>query len=382
MCQLDADRMAEKQLTILQMLPALESGGVERGTLEIADALVQGGHRSLVMSAGGRLVEELEAQGSKHIQWAIDRKSLWTLRFVWALRKFIIKERVDVIHYRSRVPGWVAYLAWKGMDASTRPRLVSTMHGLHSVSRYSAVMAKGERVIAVSDTVREYIKSNYLTENDSAIVTIYRGVDEVEFPRDFQPSALWLERWQDAHPELNDHFLIALPGRMTRLKGHLDFIDVICTLRERGVSAIGLVVGGEDKRRKSYANEVYESVSRKGADRAVLFLGHRTDMREIYSQCDAVLSLSNKPESFGRTVLEALTMGKPVVGYAHGGVGEVLSQLYPSGGTALGDTVAVVDKLESIAAGNFSQVEQSDEFTKCQMQSKTIRLYENLVGQS
>src|SRR5512139_2168841 len=151
----------EKKLTVLQLLPALESGGVERGTLEVAHALIQHGHRALVISAGGRQVAPLVASGAEHVAWPIGKKSLKTLLLVGRLRRFLLEQKVDILHARSRVPAWIAYLAWRGMDPATRPRFVTTVHGMYSVNRYSRIMTRGEVVIAVSETVRDYILHNY-----------------------------------------------------------------------------------------------------------------------------------------------------------------------------------------------------------------------------
>jgi glycosyltransferase involved in cell wall biosynthesis len=144
-------------MKVLQVLPALDSGGVERGTLEIARALVAADHESWVVSAGGRLVSRLRRQGSQHIEWDLGRKNPLTLRHVPALRRWLRESAFDVVHLRSRMPAWLVWLAWRGMDPATRPRLVSTVHGLHSVSRYSAIVTCGERVIVVSDAVRRYV---------------------------------------------------------------------------------------------------------------------------------------------------------------------------------------------------------------------------------
>ncbi len=145
-----------KPLKVLQLLPALDSGGVERGTLEIARALVAAGHESVVLSKGGRLVEQLQREGSRHIARDLGRKSPATFLQYRALRRLFEAERFDIIHARSRLPAWVAWLAWRGMPANARPHFVTTVHGMHSVSRYSAIMCAAERVIAVSDTVRDY----------------------------------------------------------------------------------------------------------------------------------------------------------------------------------------------------------------------------------
>ena len=139
-------------MKVLQILPALESGGVERGTLEIAQALVQDGHESWVLSAGGRLVEQLERQGSRHVEWDLGRKSLLSLFQIRKLRHWLALEKFDIVHVRSRMPAWITFFAWKKMPFNARPHLVSSVHGLHSVSRYSEIMCCGERVIVVSGT--------------------------------------------------------------------------------------------------------------------------------------------------------------------------------------------------------------------------------------
>jgi glycosyltransferase involved in cell wall biosynthesis len=370
--------MVDKRLTVLQMLPALESGGVEKGTLEVAKALVENGHRSLVISAGGRMVQQLEAEGSEHFAWPVDRKSLFTLRLIWKLRHFLTAQSVDVLHYRSRVPGWVAYLAWKGMNPDRRPHLISTVHGMHSVSTYSAVMTKGERVIAVSETIKKYIVENYPSTAEERIELIYRGVDPLEFPYGYQPDTAWLEQWNNRYPQLTGKFVVALPGRMTRLKGHHDFLLIIRRLKDQGKDVVGLVVGGEDAKRKSYADEIYQSAADMALSDAIVFTGQRADMKEIYSQCDAVLSLSSKPESFGRTVLEALSLGRPVIGYDHGGVGEILTVLYPEGRVPLGDVDAVVGRLSQ----PLTPVAENQRFLKDVMLDRTLKLYQSAADKS
>src|SRR4249919_1939872 len=171
-----------RPLTIVQVLPALESGGVERSTLEIADALVRAGHRAIVVSAGGRLVPRLEAMGAEHIALDIGHKSLSTLRHVPTLRRLFERTRVDIVHARSRMPAWIAWRALQGMPA-TRPHFATTMHGLNSPSRYSAIMARGERVICVSETVRAYLLQHYPETDPRRLRVIPRGIDPAGFPR-------------------------------------------------------------------------------------------------------------------------------------------------------------------------------------------------------
>ncbi|MFA5081549.1 MAG: glycosyltransferase family 4 protein [Hydrogenophilaceae bacterium] len=325
----------------MQILPALESGGVERGTLEVGRYLVEHGHRSIVISAGGRLVEQLLREGSEHVQWDIGRKSLSTLRLIPRLRRFLRDNKVDILHARSRLPAWIGYLAWKGMDPRTRPHFVTTVHGIYSINSYSAIMVRGEVVIAVSDTVRRYILSNYPRCDPARIRVIPRGVAPTEYLFGQQPPEAWLTAWNDQYPELQGKRLLTLPGRITRLKGHMDFLRLIDACRRDGLPVHGLIVGGADPRKAGYLEELKTAAQALGIAQDITFTGQRGDLKNILAISDIVFSLSNQPEAFGRTVLEALSLGIPVAGYGHGGVGELLEQLLPEGGVAVGDVTAL-----------------------------------------
>lgn len=369
-----------KALKVLQLLPTLDSGGVERGTLEIARALVAAGHESVVLSKGGRLVEQLKHEGSRHLARDLGRKSPTTFLQYRALRTLFEAERFDIIHARSRLPAWVAWLAWRGMPADARPHFVTTVHGMHSVSRYSAIMCAGERVIAVSDTVRDYLRTHYPPSRwphlaDERITVIPRGIDPAEFPRDYQPSAEWLARFHAEFPQIGQRKVLTLPGRLTRLKGHHDFITLVARLVAEGVDVIGLVVGGEDPKRPGYANEIRARVQAEGLGERIVFTGHRGDVRELYAVSDCVLSLSSTPESFGRTVLEPLAMGRPVVGYAHGGVAEILGELFPHGAVGRGDVAAATERAQDVIAGRTPVVEFNTRFLLERMQAQTLAVY-------
>jgi len=365
-----------RRLTVLQLLPALRSGGVEQGVLELGAELARRGHRSLVVSGGGRMVSELERGGSEHIRWSIARKSPLVFLLVPRLRRLLREREVDILHARSRLPAWVAYLAWRSMPAGHRPRFLTTVHGLYSVSRYSSVMTRGERVIAVSDCVRDYLIQNYPGMEASHIRVIPRGVDHRQFPYGYAPSAAWIGRWQAEFPQLRQRRLLTLPGRLTRLKGHADFIRLLASLKARGVEVHGLIVGALDPRRQHYVVELRELASAQGVDQ-LTFTGQRSDMREIYAVSELVLSLSRKAESFGRTVLEALTLGVPVAGYAHGGVGEILARIYPQGAIPVGDDAALLERVAALLEQSQRPPPQQA-YTLDAMLVRTVGLYEEL----
>ena len=310
-------------MKVLQILPELNSGGVERGTLEVAEYLVKNGHEALVVSNGGRQVAQLEKSGARHITMPVHRKSLSTLFQVKALRKLLEKEKPDILHIRSRVPGWIAWLAWRKMNPATRPRLVSTVHGFYSVNSYSSIMTKGEQVIAVSESIRDYILENYQQTPAEKVSLIYRGINPADYPPNYKPSEDWLERWRSENPHLEGKAVLVLPGRITRLKGHVDFFELLSELKKLGNAVHGLVVGDTHPKKRAYLEELRSLVRDKGLKDSVTFTGHRSDVREIMAISHVVCALSQQPESFGRTVLEALAIGKPVLGYDCGGVGEL-----------------------------------------------------------
>ena len=368
--------MPDRKLTVLQILPALESGGVERGVLEIADALVAAGHRSLVASDGGRMVAELIDHGTEHFQKPIGKKSPLTLRHVPWLRKLMIDQRVDVVDIHSRMPGWITWLAWKSLPAANRPALISTLHGLHSTGFYSSIMCRGEHVIVVSETVRDYVRKNYAFAPEEKLHLIHRGIDSHEYPRGFQPDDSWKTNFFTQFPKAKNQPLLTLAGRITRLKGHPDLLRLLARLRDRGIAAHGLVVGGTDPRKMAYADELKTRAASMKLTDQVTFTGHRSDLKHIYAISSMVLSLSSTPESFGRTVAEALSIGTPVVGYKHGGVAEILAAQFPVGAVEAKNLDALTDTVASILQQAPRPIPDANVFEKSAMLAKTLDVYQ------
>lgn len=365
------------QLTVVQILPALDSGGVERGTLEVGAHLAANGHRSIVISAGGRMVNKLEKQGSEHFTWPIGKKSLLTLKLVRQLRQFLEKEKVDIVHVRSRFPAWIAYLAWKEMSPKTRPAFVTTVHGPYSVSSYSEVMTKGERVIVISEMIREYVTSQYKTKPEK-LRLVYRGVDPNDFPYGFQPSKAWLKEWYQAYPQTKDKKLLVLPARITKWKGQADFIDLAAQLKKHKANFHALIVGETKKGKTNFLKKLEKKAQSLGVSEHITFVGHRDDLREIMAIASIVYSLSLEPEAFGRTTIEALSLGVPVIGYAHGGVSEQLAALLPEGRIDVGN-VAEAATLTLRWLHQPPVVINNQDFSLENMLQKTMDVYQELA---
>jgi glycosyltransferase involved in cell wall biosynthesis len=370
--------MAKQKLKVIQMLPALESGGVERGTLEVASELVRRGHESIVVSAGGRLVHDLVENGSRHFDWDVGAKRLGTLKWVGRMRKMLLDEQPDILHLRSRLPAWIGYLAWRGLKPQQRPHLVTTVHGPYSVNRYSAIMTRGEKVIAVSNSIRGYILNNYPETDPERIQVIHRGVDRNVFSYGYKPEQAWLEKWYKQYPQARDCYLVTLPARITRWKGHEDFVRIIAAVKQVGIPVHGLIVGDAHPKRMEFEQELKRQVVEAGLSDDISFTGFRKDIREIMSISDVVLSLSIYEEAFGRTTLEALSLGIPVVGYSHGGVAEQLSEIFPDGEVIAGDYMSVANRLISWCGGT-PLVPAHHQFTLQHMLEQTIEVYEGLA---
>ncbi|MES2439034.1 MAG: glycosyltransferase family 4 protein [Verrucomicrobiota bacterium] len=367
-------------MKVIQILPELNSGGVERGTLEVAAHLVAHGHESIVISNGGRLVADLENAGSRHLTMPVHRKALASLAQISALRNVFIRERPDIIHLRSRMPAWLAWLAWKSMDKRTRPRLVTTVHGFYSVNAYSAIMTRGESVITVSESVREYVLKNYPKTDPSKVRVIHRGVDETAvYPMDFTPSADWLGKWKEAQPELEGRIPLLMPARLTRWKGQVDFIELIAKLIKLGRPVHGLIVGEPHPKKLAFLDELKALAATRGVSDRLSFLGHRSDLREIMSVSTLVYSLSLDPEAFGRVSLEAMALGKPCVGYDHGGVAEQLAVIFPEGRVPVGDVEAALAATLEIL-DQHKKPASIGPFTLRRMLESTMDVYEKLLA--
>lgn len=376
--------MVAGPITVVQLLPELNSGGVERGTLEIANFLSLRGHRSFVVSGGGRLVSSLEKCGSRHLLWTIGAKSPATARYILPLRRFLKANSVDILHARSRLPAWVGYLAWKSLPGSARPRFLTTFHGYYSINPYSAVMTKGERIIAISRAIASHITEHYGVSEEK-IRLIYRGFDETLFdPASVdQRRVLTLKhRWKI--DDRQDPVLM-LPGRLTRLKGHELFIRSLSKIKHLPWVAVCV---GDCEENSAFRETLQRRVFQEGLEDRVHFVGYCEDMPAAMMASDVVISASTaEPEAFGRVAVEAQAMGKPVIATAHGGSLEtVLDQktgwlVKPSNVYALSEALAeaVRDraKRDRLGAQGFRWVR--DRFTVRRMCEETLRLYRELV---
>lgn len=373
--------------TILQVLPRLESGGVERGTVEITEAIKQAGMVPLVASAGGAMVAHIRHAGGEHITLPLDRKNpLIIYRNAWRLYRLIKARGVSIIHARSRAPGWSAYLAaqWAGIP------LITTFHGIYGIEsgwkkRYNSVMVKGARVIAVSEFVRTHILAHYPVD-PSMVRTIPRGVDLTLFDaRRLIPDRIQqlTKQWM-----LYDNFapVIFCPGRISRIKGQHVLIEALAQLKDLPFLCI---IAGSEQGHEDYAEELKELIHARGLHEKVRIATSTHFMPEAYTLSSIVVVPSIQPESFGRVAIEAQAMGRLVIATDHGGARETILPNETGYLVPPGDAVSMAEAIRfalardadtATAMGDFARKHVTTHFSSKQMKAKTIAVYREVLG--
>ncbi|HVC55903.1 MAG TPA: glycosyltransferase family 4 protein [Stellaceae bacterium] len=369
---------------VLQVIPSLVSGGVERGTVDLAGALVAAGWTSYVASAGGPMEHQLTRVGARHLKLPLASKNpLVMRRNAGALIDIIRHHKIDIVHARSRAPAWSA---WSAARATGR-HFVTTFHNAYDTDLplkrwYNSVMARGERVIAISQFVGEHVAGVYGVGRDRLRV-IPRGIDLAAFdPRGVNGErvATLATRWRVP----DDTTVLMLPGRLTRWKGGLDFIEAIARLGRRDLCC--LLVGAEQH--AGFRRELEAAIGRLGLIGMFRIVEDCNDMPAAYVLADLVISASTDPEGFGRVIVEAQAMGRPVVATDHGGAREtivpgVTGWLVPPGDTtALAAAIAKALALDDAARAAFARRARAyvaAGYSREAMCSRTIDQYEELL---
>jgi glycosyltransferase involved in cell wall biosynthesis len=366
---------------IVQALVSLNLGGSELVAVELSEFAASAGHRVTVIATDGPLGERTRACGATHLDWAIGKKRLGTLRYISRLRNWLIDEQPDVLHVHSRLPAWICELALRGLDPAIRPVYITSMHGHYSVSRYSAVMAGGDRVIAVSDHIRQYTLHNYPSTDPDRVVTVHGGISHRLFPYGYEPTPEWRAQSIKDFPELQGKRLICLPGRLSRYKGHVDFIELVAGLLPEIPDIHGIVVG-KAKPGSRYRDELEGLAERYGVLDRITFTGARMDIRDWLAVSEIAYSLcSDPPEAFGRTVPEALHLGTPVIGWDHGGVQETLAILFPQGAVTPGDRNVLHERSREFLLHK-PVVNENPAFGLRESMEKTMTLYHSARAES
>ncbi len=358
---------------VVQALAALSVGGSEFVATELTETLRREGHRVTVLAAPGPLDERVAATGAERLAWPVNRKRLGTLRYIGRLRRWLAAERPDLVHVHSRLPALLTWHALAGLPEASRPALVTSMHGHYSVSRYSGYMARGDAVIAVSEAIRAYTLHNYPVDRDRVHV-IHGGASRTEFPYGHRPDEDWMRQVHTEFPELIGRRWLCLPGRLSRYKGHGDFINLVAALAQNHPDVHGVIVGAGRKGSR-YHDELVGLAIAGGVRDRITFTGERDDIREWMAASELVFNLcSEPPEAFGRTVLEALYLGRPVVAWNHGGVAEILAELFPFGAVPPDNAAALLAQTVTFLR-QAPPVENRDAFALEDSMNRTLDVY-------
>lgn len=379
-------------MKILQVLPALGQGGVERGTVEIAQALSAAGIPNAVASAGGRLVRALDDIGVEHLELPLDRKNPFTLRrCAKRLAEYCADEGVTLMHVRSRAPAWAVKWASKRCGV----KWIATFHGVYGTEPklfkipYNRVMLQGERTIAISEYVRRHILDTYKGVDPAKLVLIHRGANTDAFRPDAVPREVWMSKKTEQYGFEAERPVITLPGRLTRWKGQEVFLEALGMMRNR---RFGVLILGSDQGRTEYSDHLRTMAGRLSDETRVVFRDHTSQMPLVYALSDIVVNASSaQPEAFGRTIPEAQATGCLVLATAHGGACETVKDGETGFLVPPGDAKAMAEKLDEMlempeeakAKMRAAAVESvRANFSTARMCEKTLALYRELHGEA
>jgi lipopolysaccharide heptosyltransferase II len=353
-------------MNILQIVPSLNVGGVETGTVDLARSLKERGHKAVVISSGGRLVKDLTEGGIKHYTLSVNKKSLFNImRMVPAVVRIIKEEDIDIVHARSRVPALIAYFAAR----KTRRTFITTCHGYYSKHLFSRIMARGKLVIVPSQVIGRHMITDFNVASER-IRLIERSVNMSRFT--FKPIA---ERGKT-------EFIIANIARLTAIKGHTYFLKAIAQLiRSFPNSKVWIV--GDNTADPSYRQELEVLSRRLGLSHCVKFMGHRDDIERLLMSVNVLVLSTVTAEAFGRVIVEAQASGVPVVATKVGGVVEIIEDevtglLVPAKNPeAIAQAIVRILKnpkfAQSIADNAYKKVKEL--YTLTRMVDKTLAVY-------
>ena len=364
---------------IVQLIPSLNEGGTERGVADLNREFVRRGIQNTVISAGGKLVSQIVEQGGQHIVCDVKSKNPLTFPVrVLKLRKILRDIKPDILHVRSRVPGWLVHFANRPLGIP----VVTTVHGFNTVNGYSRIMVEGQRIIGASLAMRDYLRRHYGVQDD-IFRLIPRGMD----PEGFNPSKLdeaWRTQFK-AQNRLEGRFVVLIAGRISSLKGIDWAIKALAKVSDKLPSWKLLIVGSPQAGQENYAEELKALVQTLKLEDRVIFTGSQSKMPEVYACANVVISATTrKPETFGRSLVEALAMNCPVIATAHGGALDIVKPgvtgwLVPlENADALGEAIVDSSRITLTGLRDYAL----SHFSLKQMVEKTIAVYKEVVQTS
>lgn len=381
-----------KNKRILQIIPNMEIGGAERTVLEITSFLKDTNFSSLVLTSGGKLIDDLERANIEVIKLKIDKKNPYSIiKNFFLFIKIFREKKINLVHVRSRAPAWSAIFAAKKLGIP----VLTTWHGHVSNSSfikkiYNSIMLKGDAVIANSIYTAENISKIYGI-NKSKIDIIPRGVDVNNFKKSDINSheiAKIKENWRIFDKE---KVIILLPARLTKWKGHEVAIEAINLLKgESFFKNIVCLFAGEQKNSQKYIHNLNRLISSYSLEKKIRLIGKVENMPLAYHASDVILSPSIEPEPFGRIPIEAQASGKIIISCDAGAVKDTIKsgknftgfKAIPNNSESLADKIKIALKMENEEIQGMQKraiMNVKNNFSLESMCKKTLEVYNRLL---
>lgn len=383
-------------MKVMHLSSSLKHDEAERGIYAITHTLHKAGHESIVIGSASlqdELVTRLLRDGTRYYRLPMPKKSWWSLKHIFKLRKLIKHHRPDIIHVHSRTPAWVLHWALRPLKkrGEALPKVVATMYGFYPLNHYSKALFFSDVIISASKSIDKYLKEKLAKKQEECdaldppfdIVCIRRGVDTKKYRYRHHASVYWLHNVFAQYPELEHKKWLVFPTPIGAEYGQDWLIDILGNLQDK-FDNIHLIIMEDEQFNLHDQDVAQEEFVQKlhalNLEDKVTFVGRRPpDMKEWLSSANVVLALASRPESIGITALQAIHLGTPVIGWARGAFADILSTLYPQG-LVKEETAFALCKAIKRHLQNSLRPAMPHDYTIEQMVTETLGVYHSLMS--
>jgi glycosyltransferase involved in cell wall biosynthesis len=314
--------MNKKKYTIAQILPALNTGGVERGVIEISKSLNDNGFKSIVLSSGGHMVPQLRRTGTTHYELNVNTKNPFKWPKIRKQVKLILeKENVDLIHLCSRAPAWIVFPLGRMLDIPVITSVHMRFRKTNFLKKYyNSILTKGDSIIAISKHIEKTILESFPNPTiKNKITVVHRGVDlELFNANNIKPARVIA---QSKNLNLKDNIpVIMMAARPAMWKGYLELIRALSLVND----TFQCVLIGAENGSQNFQKTLIDKIIKLKLETKVKLSKSSNDIQAALMLSDIVVMPSVTPEPFGRIILEAQALGKIPIAFDHGGASETI----------------------------------------------------------
>lgn len=332
-------------MRILHFSPNLAPGGTAQMAADLACALQHTGEcENTVLSPANTLVSRLRTSGAEH--FLCRKPTIFNfLAEVKRLRHLINKIKPDIIQVYSAQAAALTWWACKKLAFRRKPHCIGIITGFPQPGFLSSFWKKCDSFITISKHLRGELLKGLLNSHRKELCLIPYGVNQNLCNPQFRNTANHRAQWLSVHPEAAKRLTLCIPGAITPLHGLEDLVPILTELLQQGIPTHAYIAGDSRKADPQYTESLKHRFAQANLSEHISWIGARPDMREVMCACDITLTLTRRPASYDRAILEALALGCPVVGYDHGFTGELLEAFLPEGRVAPNSPAAVADTL-------------------------------------